>query len=475
MQAAYHDAAATTRLNERHWSHAQGGNINRLVNADLATLRRRARYEILNNSYGAGIADTLAMDLVGSGPRPQLDSGNEAFDQECEELFMIWSQTCDYDGQCDLAELLQMQLAHQPCEAGESITLLKTDTAVRRGVRLRLLAVDIDRLGGSTYDTGTQDGITFNAEGRPVVYHVAKHHPNSGTATLETDAIAAADVIHFYRKKRPGQTRGIPWYAPCLELFAQMRRFTLATLDAAETAADVAGLLEAHGVEPDPDVESMDVLDLERKALLVAPSGYTMNQMKAEHPATTYAMFKGEILNEIARCVMMPYNVAAMNSARYNYASGRLDHQKYHRFIETLRALAAAKVLRRIFAAWVEEAFLRNLFTTRPSFEQVVRSIETLRWFWPGFKHVDPVREANAEKTRLIDTGTLTLEDCVAEQGKDWKRMLEQTAKEKAFKRELEDKYNLSPGTLDPTSAGGLTPQERDDDDTPQPNAQTDD
>ncbi len=37
--------------------------------------------------------------------------------------------------------------------------------------------------------------------------------------------------------------------------------------------------------------------------------------MHAEQPATTYAEFKREILNEIARCLNMPFNVAAGNSS----------------------------------------------------------------------------------------------------------------------------------------------------------------
>ena len=48
-----------------------------------------------------------------------------------------------------------------------------------------------------------------------------------------------------------------------------------------------------------------------------------------QKPSTTYAEFKKELLNEIARCLNMPFNVAAGNSSGYNYASGRLDHQTY--------------------------------------------------------------------------------------------------------------------------------------------------
>ncbi len=41
-------------------------------------------------------------------------------------------------------------------------------------------------------------------------------------------------------------------------------------------------------------------------------------QMQRRATTTTYAEFKREILNEIARCLNMPFNVAAGNSSGYN-------------------------------------------------------------------------------------------------------------------------------------------------------------
>jgi capsid protein len=47
-------------------------------------------------------------------------------------------------------------------------------------------------------------------------------------------------VIHWFRKDRPGQNRGLPDILPALPLFAQLRRYTQAVLAAAESAANVA-------------------------------------------------------------------------------------------------------------------------------------------------------------------------------------------------------------------------------------------
>ena len=222
---------------------------------------------------------------------------------------------------------------------------------------------------------------------------------------------------------------------PALPLFAQLRRFTLAVLAAAETAADFAGILytdapangEADAAEP------FEPIELEKRALLTMPGGWKMSQMEAQQPATGFSEFKHEILNEIARCLCMPYNVAAANSSGYNYASGRLDHQTYFKAIRVEQSHLESVVLDRILGAWLDEAALIPglLPTGLGPFAQWPH-----QWFWDGHEHVDPAKEANAQATRL-SSHTTTLADEYARRGQDWETQLRQRAKELALMQEL--------------------------------------
>ena len=242
-------------------------------------------------------------------------------------------------------------------------------------------------------------------------------------------------MIHAFRQDRPGQHRGVPEITPALPLFAQLRRFTLAVLAAAEAAADFAGILytdapangEAESLEP------MDQIELERNMLLTMPGGWKMSQIEPMQPATTYAEFKKEILNEIARCLNMPFNIAAGNSSGYNYASGRLDHQTYFKSIRVDQAQIGAVVLDRILEAWIREAILVSDLLPLG-----VRTMNELphQWFWDGTEHVDPAKEARAQETRLKNH-TTTLAHEYARQGKDWESELRQLAREKALMKEL--------------------------------------
>ncbi len=50
------------------------------------------------------------------------------------------------------------------------------------------------------------------------------------------------------------------------------------------------------------EVEPMTEMEFSPNMAVFTPEGWEPSQIKAEQPATTYDMFKREILNEIARC-----------------------------------------------------------------------------------------------------------------------------------------------------------------------------
>jgi len=430
-----YDAAVTNDDNRRHWANADGLSADAAASPEIRRiLRNRARYEVANNSYARGIVSTLANDVVGTGPRLQLMTESPESNRRIEHEFMLWAQVVD------LPEKLRAIRA-ACAEDGEAFVVLTNNPEIITPIKLDLKLVEADQVTTPDMFPANQnavDGIIFDSAGNPVEYHILKEHPGSRSRSfgLDYDRIPAKSVIHLYKLDRPGQSRGIPELTPALPLFAQLRRYTLAVLGAAETAADFAGILytdapangEADAVEP------MDIIELEKRMLLTLPGGWKMGQVKAEQPATTYKEFKHEILNEIARCLNMPFNVAAGNSSGYNYASGRLDHQTYFKSIRVDQARFNAKVLDRILNAWMREAILIDEFL--PQTLRMVNSKWPHQWFWDGHEHVDPAKEANAQATRL-SSHTTTLADEYARKGQDWETQLHQRAKEIELMREL--------------------------------------
>ncbi len=430
------DSAVTTDANARHWAEADGLSPDSAMSSAVRkTLRNRARYEVANNSYAKGIGLTLANDTIGTGPRLQVQTENPEVNRRIEQAFQRWAH------QINLGHKLRvMRLARY--ESGEAFAMMVTNPALAGDIQLDLRLIEADRVTTpflSGLEKNAIDGIKFDDAGNPISYDVLQDHPGNTATNLagfgfETDSIKAEDMIHYFRADRPGQHRGIPDITPALNLFAQLRRYTLAVLGAAETAADFAGILFSDASPDDADVvpDPMDAIELEARMLTVMPMGWKMHQMKAEQPATTYAEFKREIINEIARCLNMPFNVAAGNSSGYNFASGRLDHQTYFKSLRVERSHIECCIIDRIFPKWIDEAVLANDILKGLGPVDVIQH----QWFWDGFEHVDPLKEANAQKVRLANR-TTTLADEYAQRGQDWEQQLQQFAKEEQLKRNL--------------------------------------
>jgi len=424
-----YDAAQTTPDNRKHWANADHLSADAAASPEVRrTLRNRARYEVANNSYARGIVLTLANDVIGTGPRLQMLADSVEANRVIEAEFARWAKAVG------LPEKLRT-MRQARAQDGEAFALLFSNSGHDSPVKLDVRLIEADQVTTpdlSLAKTNAVDGIVLDEYGNPREYHVLKEHPGGekALATSEYDRVPAASVIHWFRADRPGQNRGLPDILPALPLFAQLRRYTLAVIAAAESAANIAVLMKTNapaGGEA-AEVEPMTEMEFAPNMAVFTPEGWEPSQVKAEQPATTYDMFKREILNEIARCLNMPYNVAACNSSGYNYSSGRLDHQTYYKSIRVEQTHLEAVVLDRILSAWLAEAV--KVFGLGDLGDA------THQWFWDGHEHVDPAKEAAAQAQRL-STHTTTLAAEYARQGKDWETELRQRAKEVALMKEL--------------------------------------
>jgi len=429
-----------------HWANADWFSLDGALTAvKRRTIRNRARYERLNNSYLAGITETLAADLIGTGPRLQLTTGNAEADRIVERSFCRWTH------RIGLASKLRTMRQSRLID-GEAFAQFVTNPALE-GVQLDLRLIEAEMIAtpiglyipNTTPEGSIVDGLEFDEAGNVVAYKRLMYHPGSNymISNFDFDRIEAKYIIHWFKAIRPAQHRGLSEVAPALRLFGSMRRFTDAVIAAAETAADFAAFL--HTNSPAAEVDEVEggafqAMDIQKRSIVTLPQGYDISQLKAEQPTSTYAMFKREVLNEIGRSVGLPYNMTALDSSGYNYASGRMDHALYHEMIRTERHELRHVALDRIFLAWCDEAIPLGM---------IPRGMPPIsewdwEWAWDGREHVDPSKEASAQEVRLR-THTTTLAHEYAKQGKDWQVELAQRAKEVELMRDLGLMVDLQP------------------------------
>lgn len=399
LKAAY-DSAQTTDENVRHWRFADGLSARAANSTEIRrVIRERARYEVGSNSFAMGIVDTLANDTIGRGPRLKIAVGQRQDQDAAKRVQRAWHRWCELTG---LAAKLRTGRKAKAVD-GETFLLRTNNPRLRSPVQLDIRLIETDQVESAAGDVSGVSGLKFDRWGNVTAYDVLPEHPGDHFAVLrrlgDAKPIDADHVVHLYRADRPGQARGISELTPALPLFAMLRRFTLAVIRAAETAADLAAVLQTEAAAFDEDgnptaeeVDAFEQVPIDRGMMVSVPKGWKMNQFRPEQPTSTYDAFRNAILNEIARCISMPANKARCDSSGYNFASGKLDHGTYYSALDVERDYWAVHCLDRIFEWWLEEAALVGLLDgLQPDFDW--------EWYWDPHASGDPTKEANALAT----------------------------------------------------------------------------
>lgn len=412
--SASFDSAQTTTNNSRYWKYADALSADAAINPDVRqTLRQRSRYEVQNNCHAKGLVDLIANDTIGTGPRLQMLLDDEELNDRLEKDFRKWSD------EVKLPQKLQL-LRKERCQNGEAFCMISTNPMLRSPIKLNPVTIEADRIKGETLPVSSSqdiDGIRYDKWGNPVSYRLLKYHPNEVTIGASDDAeyIDAKYMLHTFIQIRSGQHRGVPELTPALEPFAMLRRYGYAELSAAEAAADFAAVLYTDtpaGGESE-SLEPFETVPLERNMMVSLPDGWKLGQMDSRHPSANHPQFVKVNLAAVARSVCATYGSISGDFSGFNYASGRLDNQIYHKSIIVDRMNWERDIINPIFSMWVREWCLLNGVDFFDETEHI--------WFWEGFEHVDPQKNANAHKTEL-ETLQTSLADIYAEKGQDYRQ-----------------------------------------------------
>ena len=266
---------------------------------------------------------------------------------------------------------------------------------------------------GGTNDGG--DGIKYDKYGNALKYPVLRQHPGETNAYDGTGSVVQwipeDYMAHMYRVDRPGQKRGVSEILAALPLFAMLRRMTMATVTSMEKAANITGVLESDAecdefgnpLSSITDEDWMSELPTGRNTLLTLPGGMKVKEFQGSNPNTEYSLFQKSIIREIARCLCIPYNVAAGDSSDMNYSSGRLDHQTFAAANNVERSYIESTCLDLILGQWLKLYYARE-FGLDPDTVDTYNLNHT--WMWVGLDDVDQAKATLAADRELRYGGT---------------------------------------------------------------------
>jgi len=420
-----YDAEKTTSQNELHWANADMFSPNTAHNlATRSKIRSRARYESANSGYLKGILLTLANDFTGGGPSLQITDPRFSDTQKrtIERLWLARSKSIKLR-----QKLWQMRYART--DSGEAFGVYYTDRRSKLKTKITFRTIECDHFQNSDYSPKNRyeiDAVRIDrSSGQPTQYWMLDDHPGESEMYSIRQYggkwIDADNVIHWFRKERPW-LRGIPETTTTLPLWALLRRYTLAVVQNAEIAADFTVLLKSmQPVATNPFTGNLDTANqqaaedwfdsfpIDRGLMTVLPSMYDMTQLKPEQPCNMYDGFINALVQEAARPLCVPRNMALGYSGGYNMASGALDRQVYAGTHEQDRLGCNEDILDKDFYQWWYEAIrlddyldddrsspekIRAVVNRYPSLREITPE-HTYRWDEIS-EHTDPVKVAHA-------------------------------------------------------------------------------
>lgn len=424
LAKARYDAAQTVVDNQNHWSNADNLDPHQAASPEVRRrLRSRSRYEVLeNNPYLKGTVLTITNDFVGTGPI--LRVSDKRISKEARELIEYrwrhWARAVK------LRNLI-WRLRMGKIIDGESFAIAYVSNRVRDPIPLNFMVVEPDQVSSASVYPAPKnenefeiDGVRFDKFMVPTQYHVLNRHPGADSFwnlfrnDREGKWISANRVLHWFRKDR-GWLRGIPETAPSLPLCALLRRYTLATVQHAEVAADLTAILETEGpalpgkwgdqkgTEDDP----FDVFPIERGSMMNLPWGYKLKQLEAVPLGDQYDAFVGALLREITRPLLSVAHISAGTSKDSNMSSTVVDQHIYKGGQWAERRDCNEQVMDSIYDQWWQFGIRTDDYFTspvtgggkflvdNPSLKEYPPEHE---WGWDniGLDHTDPQKVAES-------------------------------------------------------------------------------
>ena len=439
-----YDAVQDTDNFKKYWAAADALDADSSNNRDVrAKAVQRSRYEVQNNGYADGIADSYVNDVIGKGPQLRMQTASKGFNDMVEAGWRRWTKAIQFNRK------LRCMAAAKHTD-GEPIPVVRRNDKLADRVELDVVLHETEQCQTPLLaygEKGKIDGVEFDEFGNPTFYDLLNHHPGSNHHSvpldLEPEKVPARYVLHWFKLRRPGQHRGMPETLSTLNLGASGRRWREATVNAAENIARLTLLLEtAYQPNELDDVAPMSTLDIQTGMMTALPNNVKAHQPKPEHPTANHAEFNKSLLNEQARPKSMPYSRAAADHSDSNFAAGKLDSLIYMALINIDRQDCETLVLDKLFDVWFEVALVvYEWLGGNPSV--ISEAMKAHTWDWPQHRIADEKAKAQADEKRL-QRGMVHLPTLYRESGRDYDEEAQKAAEVYGHDVDTQKKLDLA-------------------------------
>ena len=444
------------------------------IKSSFKALRNRARQLCRDNDYARQALRSIQNNVIGHGIRHQsqvrMQRGgrlDEAINGQIHEAWEKWmhKSRCDVSGLLgfhDMERLLCRSLA----ESGEVFVRMIRQPFGDSRVPFALQVLEADYLidddipqaaAGNT----VRMGIEVDSYLRPQAYHFYANHPGDTYAgNPRTNGrrvrVPADEVIHLFLPERPGQTRGVTWFASALMRLHMLQGYEEAEVVRARASSALMGFISS----PEGELIGDEVYEGERVSefspgvfkYLAPGESVTVPDLNA--PDGQLEPFTRSMLRAVAAGVGVSFESISKNFSESNYSSSRLSLLEERDTYKVLQRFFIENFHQIVYENWLEMAVLSGVLNL-PAYETNPDRYRASRWIPRSWEWVDPQKEVNAYKD-AVRCGFKTLGQVISEQGGDLDDVLVARQAELAMLDELDIVLDTDPSEV--TIGGNAQP-----------------
>jgi len=467
-----YDAAAKRRTRRTQRASSADEDLLR----DLPEIRRNSRAMARDDSAASAMVQVLEENIVGTGLRPQMmvdreltgmsDKEADSWNRQVEQFWAVAGDQIDASENDAFAGLQRLVLRSLVVDGEALAHRTYIDEPGRRLVGTAWELIDVDRLVDpiSVADRDVRSGVEMGPYQNAVAYWITPRHPDESgvrypTARLRENkaerwarhAGGQASLLHVFRRARPGQTRGVPFFAPSFGLVEAMNDMLETELQAARAASKFCAFIKQTmdasmpGLEQQQDGQWHE--RLESATIRYLNDGEELVPYTPNRPGNNFEPFVIRVLRSICASIGVPYELVAKDFGSMNYSSARVALLEARRGFEVLQQLLVEKFCQPAFRSVVIDGVISGRLKMPRGFLQNPEPFLRAYWQPPAWGWVDPVKEIEASRM-AIESSLSTPQAEASRQGGDAEANLEMRARFLKRARKVEASYGLDRGEL---------------------------
>lgn len=444
------------------------------IDRNLNTLRNRAHDLSINSALGAAAINTMVTGVIGSGLKlfPRINAADLGLTPEQARLwrrkvkqeFNFWCENADFLRRNNFYE--QQIIAFQSMLVdGDCFCLFKRRAPARNNpYSLRLQLVEAQRVSNPFGGAGgvvemlapngnrIVNGIEVSPAGELVAIHVSNRLFNefdlvNAQVTWQRVKIYGEEsglpnVLMICKDSRPDQFRGVPILAPVVEALKQVSRYA----DAELTSSIIKSFFSVFFIQPasnfnmneitgkanEPDEVDVTEYKLGSGTISALPKGVDVKAIDSAKNQSTFDSFTTHFIKQIGASIGLPYEVLLKNF-QSSYSASRAALLQAQETFRQRREAFVVDFLQPIYEQFLMESIALGRIDAPGFFSDPIKKHLWSRadWYSQRNQILDPVKEANAAKTRL-ELGLTTYSQEIAEMnGGDFEDVVETLRQER--------------------------------------------